>query len=97
MKEFEQQCVILNAFLNQDELAAHCSFIVMNDADFNSWYLSNAKHLFSKTLSPKNHGEVSFDKKGYQDAVLVSFTEIPPTITTYIHTRGKNIFSIINE
>ena len=40
-------------------------------------------------LSPKNHGQVIFDKKGYHDAVLVSFTETPPNITTTIHTREQ--------
>ena len=71
MKKFEQECVILNSFLNQGELSDQCSFIGLNDAEFYSQCLSNAKHLFSETLSPKNHGQVSFDKKGDQDAVLV--------------------------
>ena len=75
--------------MNQGELAAHCPFIGLKCADFNSQCLSNAKYLFSETLSPKNHGQVSFDKKGYHDAVLVSFTATPPNITTTIHTREK--------
>ena len=65
----------------------------MNDADFNSQFLSNAKSLFFETLSPKNHGQVSFDKKGDQDAVLVQFTATPPDITTAYHT-GKQISSV---
>ena len=62
----------------------------MNETDFNSECLSNAKRLFYETLSPKNHGQVIFDKKGYQDAVLVSFTATSPAITTSTHT-GKQI------
>ena len=72
--------------MNQGKLSAHCSFIGMNDEDFNLQCLSNAKRLFSETLSQKNHGQASFDKQVYQYAVLVSFTETPPTITTGTHT-----------
>ena len=57
----------------------------MNDADFNSQFLSNAKSLFFETLSPKNHGQVSFDKKDYHDSVLASFTATPPNNTIDIH------------
>ena len=46
-ESFEQQCVILNEFLNQGEISAQCSFIFLNDLDFNSQCLSNAKRLFS--------------------------------------------------
>ena len=77
-KSFEQQCVLLHALLNRGELSFRCSFICLSDANFNSRCLSNAKSLFSETLSPKQHGQVSFDKKGYQDAVLVSLNETPP-------------------
>ena len=84
-KSFEQHCLLINAFLNKGELAARYSFISLNDADFNSYSLSNAKRLFYETLSPKKHGQVSFDKKGYQDIILVSFTASPPKITTAIH------------
>ena len=59
---------------------------------FNSQSLSNVKRLLYETSSPKKHGQVSFDKKGYQDAVLFSFTATPPTITTVIHT-GEQISS----
>ena len=62
MEKFEHQCVIINALLNQGELDTFCSFIFMNDKYFNSQCLSNEKRLYSKTLSPKNHGHVSFDK-----------------------------------
>ena len=86
-KAFEQQCVLLHAFLNRGELAAQFSFIGLNDANFNSQCLSNAKCLFYETLSPKKHGKVIFDKKGYQYAVLFSFTAITPVITTATH-RG---------
>ena len=40
-------------------------------------------------VPPKKHGKVSFYKKGYHNAVIVSFTETPPNITTNIHTRGN--------
>ena len=33
MKQFEQQCVLLAAFLDQGELASYCSFIGMNDVE----------------------------------------------------------------
>ena len=89
-KSFKQQCVLLYAFLNQVEITAHCSFIGLNYSDFNSQCLSNVKHSFSEMLSPKNHSQVSFDKKGYQDTVLVSFTATTPAITTNIH-NGKHI------
>ena len=70
-------------------------FIVLNYAYFYPHYLSNAKRLFSETLSPKKHGQVSFDKIGYQDAVLVSFTTTPPALPQLL-TIGKKIFSITN-
>ena len=60
---FQKLCVLLNALLDQGEHSAHCSIIGPNDAHFNSQRLSNAKRLFSETLSPKNNSEVSFDKK----------------------------------
>ena len=71
MKSFKQQCIILNALLNQCELSSKCSFIELNDADFNFNCLSNIERLFSETLSPKKYSQVSYGKKGYQDAVLV--------------------------
>ena len=44
----------------------------------------NTKHLFSKTVSIKNHGKVCLDRKAYHDALLVSFTaKTPSTITSY--------------
>ena len=95
MKEFEQQCVLINALLNQGELAPHCSFIGLNGADFNSWCLSNAKHIFYELSSTKNHGQLSFYKEGYQDAVLVSFTATTPNSTTSIHT-GEQISSTLS-
>ena len=53
---------------------------------FGSQCLSNAKHLFSETLSPKNHSQVSFDKQGYQYEVLVSFNSTPHNMTAATHT-----------
>ena len=50
---FEQKCVFIHAFLNQGELAAQCSFIGINDEYFDSMCISNAKRLFSETVSPK--------------------------------------------
>ena len=91
MKKFEQECVILNSFLNQGELSDQCSFIGLKYSDLDPQCLFNTKHLFPEMLSPKHHGQVSFDKKGYQDAVIVSFTAKPPTITTAIHT-GEQIY-----
>ena len=55
-KSFEQQRALIHEFLNQGELAAHCSFIGMNDANFNLQCITNAKRLFSETLSQKHHG-----------------------------------------
>ena len=88
-KSFENQCVLLNTLLNLGELSYHCSFIGLNDVDFNSRCLFNAKYLFSEMLSPKNHGQVSFDQNNNQDAVLLSFTETLPNITTDTHTREQ--------
>ena len=50
------------------------------------------KMFISENLSPKEHGQVSFEKKGYQDEVLVSFTVTPPAITTAYQT-GEHISS----
>ena len=61
----------------------------MNDSDLNSQCLSNSKCYFSETLSPKHHGQVSFDKKGYQDSVLASFTTTPHAITTANNAREQ--------
>ena len=67
-------------------------FIGMNDAYFNSQCLSCEKRVFSETLSPKDHGQVSFDKNVYKYAVLVSFTATPPAITTATK-NGLQIYS----
>ena len=37
---------------------------------------------FFETVSPKNHGQVCMDRKGYQGKLLVLFTENIPTINT---------------
>ena len=87
---------MFHSFLNQGELASHCTFIGLNDAQFNLQCLSNVKCLFYETLSPKNHGRVSFDNKCYQDAVLVAFTATPSDATTATYTGGGCFFSIIN-
>ena len=58
----------------------------MNDSDFNSQGISNAKRLFSETVSPKNHVQVSLNKTNYQSALIVSFTSTPPYITIATHT-----------
>ena len=71
--------------MNQGELSDHCSFIGINDADFNSQCLSYSKRFFYENLSPKNHSQVSFEIKVYQDSVLVSFASALPNITTAIH------------
>ena len=76
----------MNALLNQGGISDQCSFTGLNYADFNSQCLSNAKRLFSETLSPKHYGQVTFCKKCYQDAVQVSFTATPPNIITATHT-----------
>ena len=78
--------------MNHCELASHCSFIGLKDEDFNSHCLSNGESLFYEMLSPKNHGQVSFDKKIYQNAVLFSCTESPLTIITANHTGEKYIY-----
>ena len=72
--------------MNQGELDAHCLFIGMNDAGFNSRCLSNVKRLFSETLSSKHIGQLRFDKEDHHDAVLVFFTITPPKTTTANHT-----------
>ena len=86
---FEQQCVILHALLNQGKLDHCCSFVGLNDVYFNSQCLSYAKCLFSETVPEKNQFQVSLDKKGYQYAVLVSFTPTPSSITTANQTGGQ--------
>ena len=50
------------------------------------------KKIFSETVSSKNHGQVSFNKKIYYDAILVLFTATPYFITTSTNT-GEKIFS----
>ena len=47
------------------------------------------------TVSTKKHGQVFFVRKGYQDALLISFTATTLTITIDNHTGEKNIFSTI--
>ena len=49
------------------------------------------KTFFSKTVLPKNHGQVFMDRKGYQDALIVSFTANTPAITTATHTGEEYI------
>ena len=48
-------------------------------------------------LSPKKHGQVSFNKKDYQDAVLVFKTATPHNTTTSTHTGGKKYSSSSNK
>ena len=50
------------------------------------------KRLFTETVSTKKHGQVSLEKKVYQEALVVSFTENPPAITTDTH-KGEQISS----
>ena len=83
---FEQQFVLINILFSQVEIAVQCSSIDMNDEDFSSQCLSNAKNLYSETLSPKNHEQVRFDNKGYHGEVLVLFGATLPKITTDTHT-----------
>ena len=61
--KFKQQCVLFHYLFNKGELYYHCSFIDLNDAEFNSQFLSNAKCLFSETLLLKNHSQVRFTKE----------------------------------
>ena len=72
--------------MRRGEIADHCSLIGLKDADFNSQFISNAKRLFSETLSPKNHGQVCLDRKGYQYELLVSFTLTTSAISAATHT-----------
>ena len=51
---------------------------------------------FSETFSPKNHSQVSFDKRDYQVSVLVSFTTTLPKIITSIHI-GEHISSPLSN
>ena len=62
-KSFEQQRALIHEFLNQGELAAHCSFIGLKDADFISQRISNEKCLFSETVSPKTTVKYFWTKK----------------------------------
>ena len=75
--------------MNQVELADHCSLIGLKYSGFNFWCISNVKCLFSETVSPKNNDQVCMDRKGYQDAFLVSFTKTPLSIVTYNQTGEK--------
>ena len=52
-KSLEQQCVPLNTLLIQGESYTQYFFTGLDYADLNSQCLSNEKHLFSETLSPK--------------------------------------------
>ena len=78
--------------MNHREVSAHFSFIGLDDKYFNLQCISNGKCLFSETLSPKNIGQVSFDKRIFQDPVLVLFSAKPPVITTYSNTGGKILY-----
>ena len=78
--------------MKKGEISAQCSFIVMNYAFLNSQCISNSNNLFSETVPPKKHGQVNFDKKGYQDALLVLFTATTLAITTDTQT-GERIYS----
>ena len=64
----------------------------MNDSGFNSRLISNAKRLFSETVSPKTHVQIFLDKKCYHRALIFSFTATPPYITTATHI-GEQIYS----
>ena len=44
------------------------------------------KRLFTETVSTKKHGQLSLEKKVYQEALVVSFTAPPPAITTSTQT-----------
>ena len=51
--------------------------------------ISNSTYLFSETVSPKNHGKLSLEKKDYQDSIIVLFTSYQLSIPTDTHTGGK--------
>ena len=78
--------------MNQGGISVHYLFISLDDEDANLHCISNAKHLLSETVSPKNHGQVSLDKKGYQDALIFFSTANLPAITTYTR-KGGQIYS----
>ena len=65
----------------------------MKDSGFNFKGITNAKCLFSETVSPKNHGQVCLDGKVYQDTLLVSFNSTSSEINTSTHT-GEQISSL---
>ena len=44
---------------------------------------------FMKILSPKKHGQLSFDNKCYQDTFLVSFTVTSANTNTAIHNEEQ--------
>ena len=76
--------------MKQGKLSLRQSFIGLKDADFNSRYLSNAKHLFSETLSQN----ITFKyvlTKCYHNTVLFLLTATPPYINADINI-GEQIF-----
>ena len=77
--------------MNQDELDSHCLLIGTKNADFYLQCISNAKKLFYETAPPKNHDQLCLEIKGYQDALIVSFTANTPAITTATHTGEEYI------
>ena len=73
------------------ELYAHCLFIGMNDEGFNSLFISNTKCLFSETVSPKNHGQVSFDKKIIRMNFLFNLLRLYEQLTQLLTQGNKYI------
>ena len=84
------------SFLNQDDFTTHFTSIVLKDDVFHLQFISNAKSLFSYMVSLKNHIQVCLYKKRYQYALLFSFAENPPFITTVNYT-GEQIYSLLSK
>ena len=69
--------------------------VILKYSVFCSQCISNAQILFSEKLSSKKRGQISSDKRGYQEALLASLATNSPEISKSSHTCEKNIFYIL--
>ena len=72
--------------MSRGKISAYCSLIGIKDVCFYLKHISNIERFLSEAVLPKNYGQVCLYIKTYQDAIIISFNETPPSITTVTHT-----------
>ena len=91
INSFEKQCVIISSFLNQGGIYAHCSFIGLEYAGFNSLCISNTKRFILKQHQQKIMVKYVWTENDIRIRVLfhllkphMQLTQIPKQVNRYL-------------